>query len=107
MATPRKKALQAVEEQSFDLDQARAIRRDREGAQFRFTFNAGEFVCLPMKEWPITLTETAAEGKLLDVMDRVLGDQFDRFMEGDPSMGDVKDLIDAMGKFSGVGTAGE
>ena len=104
MTTPRQKAKAATETQSFDLDQARAIRRDREGTSFNFLFGGEEYTCLTIKEWSLAVTELIALGKMNDAMRLILGDdQYDRFEAGGASIGDIEELVEALGKFSGVG----
>ena len=102
--TPRKKAAEAAKDQSFNLDQARAIRRDREGTEFNFVFGDEPYVCLTVKEWPLEVGELLALGKMSQAVRLILGDdQYSRFESGGASIGDVEDLVEALGAFSGVG----
>ena len=104
MTTPRQKAAAAKDGQSFDLDQARAIRRDREGIEFNFTFGGEDFTCLPIKEWGLGVSELLAAGEMGDALKLVLGEEpYSRFVEAGASLGDIEDLITALGKFGGVG----
>ena len=93
----------------FDLDAARAARREASGEGFKFKWGKKAYECPPAKEWPMTVTGLLSEGNLLDAMEQILGPkQFTAFMKNEPSMGDLEDLMSALAKFSGVGsTAGE
>lgn len=90
----------------FDLDAARASRREAAGEGFTFVFGKESFSCLPAKEWPVTVTAALSEGDLIGALQLILGDQAESFLSHGPTTGDVEDLMTAMASFSGVGTAG-
>jgi hypothetical protein len=93
----------------FDLDAARAARREAQGVGFKFMWGKKAYECPPAKEWPMAVTGLLSEGKLMEAVEGILGPkQFATFMKGNPSMGDLEDLMSALAKFSGVGdSAGE
>jgi hypothetical protein len=87
----------------FDADAARAARREAVGAPFDFRWQGQVLSVAPTREWPIGVTSLLAEGKLVDALRLLLGpDQFAQYMEGLPTMGDVEDLMTAMGKVQGL-----
>ena len=91
----------------FDLDAARAARREAAGKGFAFTWQGGEYVCLSAKEWPVTVLSKLAEGKVVEALQQILGDeQSEKFMAGEPTSGDVEDLITALSQYSGIGDSG-
>ena len=102
MGTPREKA-KAGSAHRFDLDQARAIRRDREGTRFEFTFAGEAYSCLPIREWPLSTSGLLAEGKMTEALRDILGPDYDRFEEAGATLADVEALVEALGEFSGVG----
>ena len=88
----------------FDLDAARAARREAAGEGFRFKWGKKVYECPPAKEWPMTVTALLSEGELNGALESILGSkQYESFMKNEPSMGDVEDLMGALAKFSGIG----
>lgn len=88
----------------FDLDAARAARRETAGEGFKFKWANKEYECPPAREWPMTVTGLFSEGKLTDALEEILGEkQFTTFMKNKPSVGDLEDLMGALAKFSGIG----
>jgi tRNA U38,U39,U40 pseudouridine synthase TruA len=88
----------------FDLDAARAARREAAGEGFKFKWGKKNYECPPAKEWPITVTATFSEGKLTEALEQILGEkQFAAFMKQQPSVGDIEALMGALAKFSGIG----
>lgn len=91
----------------FDLDAASAARREAAGEPFRFVWKGQEFTCLPAKEWPIAVTEKLTSD-LPGAVALIIGeDQSAAFLAGNPTMGDIEDLMTALAKFSGIGDLGE
>lgn len=92
----------------FDLDAARASRREAEGEGFRFKWNNVEFTCLPAKEWPIAVNSALSAGDIESALLGILGeDQGEVFLAGKPTMGDIETLMTQVAKFSGVDGLGE
>ena len=88
----------------FDLDAARAARREAAGEGFRFKWGKKVYECPPAKEWPMTVTAMLSDGELNGALEAILGGkQYESFMKHEPSMGDIEDLMGALAKFSGVG----
>ena len=94
-------------DEPFDLDAARAARREAMGDGFAFVFGGQTFTCTPTKEWPVAVLASLSDGDLTGALELILGDeQYQRFMEQQPTSGDVQDLMEALGKDAGVGGAG-
>lgn len=92
----------------FDLDAARAARREAVGEAFTFAWHGEVYTCQPAKEWSINTASALSSGDLVSAIGMILGDeQGPRFLATDPSMGDVEALMDALAEFSGVNTSGE
>jgi hypothetical protein len=92
----------------FDLDAARAARREAEGEGFRFVWNGVDFVCAPAKEWPIAVNGALSNGDIEGALLGILGDeQGPVFLAGKPTMGDVETLMTEIAKYSGVDGLGE
>jgi hypothetical protein len=92
----------------FDLDAASAARREAAGEGFKFTWHGEEFSCLSAKEWPITVMADMSKGDLVAGLYGILGDeQGEKFLAGNPTNGDLEDLMTAVAQFSGVNTLGE
>ena len=90
----------------FDLDAARAARREAEGTGFTFTFGGEQYETPPAKEWPINVIASLSEGNLIEALRLILNDDYDRFMAHNPTNGDVEDLMTAMSANVGVGGLG-
>ncbi len=91
----------------FDLDAARAARQEAAGEGFKFTWGGKPYECPAAEDWPLAVQSSLSEGDLLGALRNLLGDkQMNEFEAGKPTMGDVKDLFDAIAKFSGVGDSG-
>jgi len=86
----------------FDADAARAARLEAAGDPFTFHWDGATFTALPAKEWPIAVTGMLAEGRLVDALRLILGDDFDPYMRGNPTMGDVEALMGAMARRQGL-----
>lgn len=92
----------------FDLDAAAAARREATGEGFTFSFKGATFVCLPPKEWPITVTAMLSDGDLIGALTGILGDdQAEVFLAGKPTMGDVETLMTQVAQSAGVDGLGE
>jgi hypothetical protein len=91
----------------FDLDAAAAARREAAGEPFRFTWHGEEYAMLPAVEWPVTVAERMSKGEMVEAVRLLLGDDADRFLATDPTMGDIKDLMEAVAAYSGLGSLGE
>lgn len=82
----------------FDLDAARARRLEESGAPMEFQFAGQRFTMPAPSEWPLSLTETLAQGELTVAFRHLLGDeQFDRFLDCTPrpTLGDLETLLKA------------
>jgi hypothetical protein len=101
-----KPGLRAVKA-TFDLDAARAARREAETETFTFKWDGAVYSCLPAKEWPITVTARLAEGDLVSAIQLILGEDAEAFLATNPSVGDVESLMDALATFAGFNNAGE
>jgi len=98
----RRRPAASSDAQMFDADAARAARAEAMGDPFRFRWDGQEFTALPAKEWPLTVTSSLAEGKLVDALRLILGDDFPAYMAGSPTMGDVEALMAAMANRQGL-----
>lgn len=93
---------------TFDLDAAGAARREAAGEGFKFIWKKKPYVCLPPKEWPITVTSSLSEGDLVGAISEILGEkQAVPFLKGNPTTGDVEALMEAIAKHTGVDGLGE
>lgn len=103
----RKPGLRAVKA-TFDLDAARAARREAVQETFTFKWEGAVYTCLPAKEWPIDVTALLVEGDLSGAVQQILGDeQGERFLATHPSVGDVESLMEALAEFAGFTDTGE
>jgi hypothetical protein len=92
---------------AFDLDAARAARKEAAGVGFKFKFGGRSYTCLPAKEWPIEVMGSLGDGDMVGALEMILGaDQMEKFMANKPTSGDVEDLMNALGDDAGVGNSG-
>ena len=56
-------------EAPFDLDAARAARREAQGVGFKFMWGKKAYECPPAKEWPMAVTGLLSEGKLMEAVE--------------------------------------
>lgn len=92
---------------AFDLDAARAARREAVGEPFPFTFGGENFTLPPSKEWPLEATDFLADGHIGPAMKVLLGDrQWATFSALGATVGDLKDLFSALSNWTGL-TPGE
>lgn len=91
---------------AFDLDAARAARREAVGESFPFTFGGVGFTLPPSKEWPLEATDLLADGQIGGAMKVLLGDQWATFSAQGATVGDLKDLFSALSAWTGL-TPGE
>lgn len=79
----------------FDLDAARARRKEAAGDGVPFIFGGETFHIPPGTEWGLDIPMKAADGDLLGVFRDLLGDeQFERFVSHGPTVGDVETLFE-------------
>ena len=79
---------------TFDLDAARARRLEASGDRLTFRFGGDEFSVLPLSELSVSFLDALSENDTSAMLRMLLGDeQFDRFMEKGPRVGDVNDLV--------------
>lgn len=91
----------------IDLDAARAQRKEAQGEGFDVQFGGESFTFPNVKEWPIEITETLATGDMVAALRHLLSStDVERFLAHKPSIGDLNDLFDGLGKASGVGGLG-
>lgn len=91
---------------AFDLDAARAARREAVGEPFPFTFGGDNFSLPPSREWPIEATDLIAEGQIGRAMKVLLADQWLTFSALGATVGDLRDLFSALSSWTGL-TPGE
>lgn len=90
----------------FDLDAARAARREAVGASFPFTFGGTAFTLPPAKEWPVEATDMLAVGQIGPALKLLMGDQWSVFSSLGATVGDLTDLFKALSAWQGL-TPGE
>lgn len=91
----------------FDLDAARKTRLEAVGQGFKFKWGGKPYECPAASEWPLQVTAELSEGNLAGALELLLGEkQYGAFMKGNPTAGDIKDLFEALGEYSGVESAG-
>lgn len=89
---------------AFDLDAARAARREQTGEKFTFRFGGEVYAALSAKEWPIATLGMLSDGNIIGAVEAILGGkQFESFMKHTPTAGDVEDLMNSLSAFSGTG----
>lgn len=82
---------------TFDLDAARAKRREKAGDPFTFTVGGETFSLPPQTEWPITVGDALAEGKVTEAF-ALLVDPIPPGL----TIGDLNDIMGAASQFFGV-----
>lgn len=93
----------------LDLDSARAARAEVTRETFGFKLGGEEFAVLPTMDWPIEATALLAQGDLNQAIGLLLvgGSESEaRLRQLGATMGDLKDLFDAVGEWSGVENLG-
>ena len=91
----------------FDLDAARAARREALGDAPEFTWGGNDY------KLPVEMSYSAAMALQANQLDaglvHLLGaDNYDRFMESEPAMEDIVNLIEWIGKeYEGRNIAGD
>lgn len=91
---------------TFDLDAARAQRKEAAGGQyFTFTFGGTEYAVEQSKEWPVEAVDALAAGRIVEGLSLVLGKAWD-VIGKDLSVGDAEALIEAIAKYEGFPLAG-
>jgi len=87
------------EDNTFDLDAARARRREAaKNTVLYFTFGGEKFECVPADEWGFDVAENLVNGQITTAIRGILGEnEYDRFAALKPSMGDINDLIEWLG----------
>jgi hypothetical protein len=90
----------AVEQ--FDLGAARARRLEEIGELPAFKIGDDIFTMPPVTEWPLEFPELLAQGESTAALRLLLGDeQYDRFMEHKPTLGDVASLVEWAASLAG------
>lgn len=90
-----------------DLDARRAQRAETAAANTVVRLGGERFSFPPVTEWPVELTDALTKGDLLAALKLLLSDEeLPRFLAQRPTMGDLNDLFEALGKRSGVGDLG-
>ena len=90
----------------FDLDAARAQRREAAGEPATFTFGGEQYHVPPSSEWPLGVRDLLVGGDLQGAMRELLNGQWERFHAAGPTMGDVGDLHDWISESNGMRSAG-
>ena len=103
-------ALSNGQQQTFDLNKARAAARAEAKAEhFPFVFGPDdrEFHALPMNDWPLGMAVFLSEGNLIEAIRLVLAEgEFTDFLACTPTFGDLNLLFGAIGEWAGVGGLG-
>lgn len=87
---------------TFDADAARAARREAAGESFTFTFDGAEFTLPPPREWHIGVVSLLGDGDITGALRLLLGDEYDRFLLGAPTLADFESIMNAVAVWSGV-----
>jgi hypothetical protein len=91
----------------IDLDARRAQRAEAAGEPIDVRLGGDVFTFPTVREWPVDLADVLSRGDLMGGLRLLLPpDDFDRFMGHRPTLGDLSDLFDGLGKASGVGGMG-
>lgn len=96
----------------YDLDAKRAARlaaqAEAESERFRFQYGGRDFSLPREGEWPANAKRLLDNGDLADFLDSLLDDP-EAFwaIKPTPTNADVRDLMDAFGRWVGVGDLGE
>jgi hypothetical protein len=60
-----------------------------------------------VQEWPIELTAVLQTGDMVAALKLLMSDEdVERFLKHKPTLGDINELFDSLGKASGVGGLG-
>lgn len=90
-----------------DLDARRAQRAEANPQNTTVRLGGETFDFPPMTEWPVELVDVLSRGELANALRLLLSDDdAERFFAQRPTMGDLNDLFDALGKRAGVGGLG-
>lgn len=91
---------------AFDLDAARAARREANGEHgFAFIWNGVEYQAPASKDWPVEAVSKISDGELVDSLRLILTDKVYDQLDG-LTIGDVEALLDAMATHEGTETLG-
>ena len=92
----------------FDLAASRkAAVAEATQVPFTFSYDADHFTVPPMDDWPLAVSEKLNEGDLAGGLQLLLGDeQWQRFRDLAPTMGDVRRLFEALAPWAGVENLG-
>ena len=92
---------------TFDLDAARAQRREAAGDPSEFVFGGDTFTVPPSSEWPISVRDSLTGGDVVAAMKEILGEQWETFSGHGPTIGDVTALLDWVAGENGMGSSGK
>lgn len=92
---------------TFNADAARAARREALAEPFTFTWTGRRFTLPPAREWPLQVMALLAKPDIVGAMQVLLGDQWDAYAAGDPTLADVEAIMEAVGQWQGAGTLPE
>lgn len=92
---------------AINLDAARSQRAEARKEDLRVQFG-GELYDFPgVQDWPIELTSILQSGDMVAALRLLLSDKdVDRFLSHKPTLGDINELFEGLGKASGVGGLG-
>jgi hypothetical protein len=98
---------QVVEPFLINLDAARAQRAEAGGYRYGVVLGGEHFVFPAINEWPVEITNLLQAGDLVGALKLLLPERdHDRFFARHPTMGDMNELFESLGKVSGVGGLG-
>ena len=91
---------------AFDLDKASAAAAEAAGDPFTFTWAGESFTVPPAKQWTVAIVAPAAAGQIIETMELLLGDQWEAFRKGEPTLATIEALFQAVAADQGL-TPGE
>jgi hypothetical protein len=92
---------------ALNLDAARAQRAEARKETYRIQFGNELFDFPGVQDWPIELTSVLQSGDMVAAIKLMLPDEdAERFLAHKPTLGDMNELFEALGKASGVGGLG-
>jgi hypothetical protein len=90
----------------LDLDAARSARAEAVEETFPFVLGGEEFELMPQNDWPAEVTDFLMAGDLRQAFTLIVvggTETVQRFMLHRPTLGDYRELFNAVGDWQGVG----
>jgi hypothetical protein len=91
----------------IDLDARRAQRAEAGAEPTQVTLGGETFLFPPVQDWSVELVDKLSRGELVPSLRLLLEvTAYQRFMAQHPTVGDINELFDALGRHAGIGPLG-